>query len=59
MNIEFIRNPDTGIMEAWEEGKVIGELIPTGMMVKGWKLTDYIIRKEQRLYNEKVPILKS
>ncbi len=46
MNIEFIKNPDTGILEAWEDGRVIGEFIPTGMMIKGWKLTDCIVRTE-------------
>ena len=48
MKIEFIENLDTGIMEAWQNGKVIGEFIPTGMLVQGWKLADCIIRKEQR-----------
>ena len=47
MNIEFIRNPVTGVLEAWEDGSVVGEFIPTGMMVKGWKLTDCIVRNEQ------------
>lgn len=48
MNIEFISNPDTGILEAWEDDRVIGEFILTGMMVKCWKLTDCIVRKEQK-----------
>ena len=47
MNIEFIKNPETGILEAWEDGKAIGEFITTGMLAKGWKLTDCIVRKEQ------------
>ena len=49
MNIEFIKNPVTGVLEAWEDGRVVGEFSPTGMMVKGWKLTDCIVRKEQGL----------
>lgn len=49
MNIEFIKNPETGILEAWEDGKVVGEFVTTGMLAKGWKLTDCIVRKEQRL----------
>ena len=52
MNIEFIKNPDTGILEAWEDGRVIGEFVSTGMLAKGWKLTDCIVRKEQRLCSE-------
>lgn len=52
MNIEFIKNPDTGIMEAWEDGRVVGEFISTGMLAQGWKLTDCIIRKEQRLCSD-------
>lgn len=24
MNIEFIKNPVTGILEAWEDGRVVG-----------------------------------
>ena len=52
INIEFIKNPATGVLEAWEDGKVVGEFIPTGMMVKGWKLTDCIVRKEQRLCSD-------
>ena len=47
MNIEFIKNPDTGVLEAWEDGRVVGEFIPTGMMVKGWKLTDCIVRRDR------------
>ena len=47
MNIEFIKNPETGILEAWENGKAIGEFVTTGMLVKGWKLTDCIVKKEQ------------
>ena len=31
MNIELIKNPDTGVMEAWEDGRVVGEFISTGM----------------------------
>lgn len=53
MNIEFIKNPVTGILEAWEDGRVVGEFIPTGMMVKGWKLTDCIVRKEEKLTIDK------
>lgn len=52
MNIEFIKNPKTGILEAWEDGKVVGEFITTDMLAKGWKLTDCIVRKEQRLCSE-------
>lgn len=52
MNIEFIKNPKTGILEAWEDGKVVGEFVTTDMLVKGWKLTDCIVRKEQRLCSE-------
>ena len=52
MNIEFIKNPVTGILEAWEDGRVIGEFVSTGMLAKGWKLTDCIVRKEQRLCSE-------
>ncbi|MBO6146519.1 MAG: hypothetical protein J6O70_02955 [Lachnospiraceae bacterium] len=48
MNIEIIRNPKTGILEAWEDGKAVGEFITTGMLIKDWKLTDCIVRKEQR-----------
>ena len=51
MNIEFIKNPVTGVLEAWEDGRVVGEFIPTGMMVKGWKLTDCIVRKEQEIHS--------
>ena len=47
MNIEFIKNPVTGVLEAWEDGRVIGEFVSTGMLAKGWKLTDCIVRKEQ------------
>lgn len=53
MNIEFIKNKDTGILEAWEDGRVIGEFVSTGMLAKGWKLTDCIVRKEQRLCSER------
>ena len=49
MNIEFIKNPETGILEAWEDGKVVGEFVTTGMLAKGWRLTDCIVRKEQRM----------
>ena len=49
MHIEFIQNPDTGVLEAWEDGRVIGEFIPTGIVVKRWKLTDCIVRKEEGL----------
>ncbi len=52
MDIEFIKNPETGILEAWEDGKVIGEFVATGMLAKGWKLTDCIVRKEQRLCSD-------
>ena len=52
MNIEFIKNPDTGILEAWEDGKVVGEFVTTGMLAKGWKLTDCIVRKEHRLCSD-------
>lgn len=54
MNIEFIRNPDTGILEAWEDGRVIGEFVATGMLAKDWKLTDCIVRKEQRLCSDSI-----
>ena len=52
MDIEFINNSETGILEAWEDGRVIGEFIATGMLAKGWKLTDCIVRKEQRLCSD-------
>ncbi len=42
MDIEFIMNPETGILEAWEDGKVIGEFVTTEMLTKGWKLMDCI-----------------
>ena len=48
MNIEFIKNPDTGILEAWEDDKVVGEFVATGMLAKGWKLTDCIVRKRRK-----------
>ncbi len=35
MNIEFIKNPVTGVLEALEGDKVVGEFIPTGMLAKG------------------------
>ena len=47
MNIEFIRNPETGILEAWEDGRAIGEFVTTGMLAKGWKLTDCIIKRNR------------
>lgn len=53
MNIEFIKNPETGVLEAWEDGKVVGEFVTTGMLTKGWKLTDCIVRKEQRLCSDR------
>lgn len=34
MNIEFIKNSKTGILEAWEDGRVIGEFVTTGKLVK-------------------------
>ena len=52
MNIEFIKNTDTGIIEAWEDDRLIGEFVTTGMLAKGWKLTDFIVRKEQRLCSD-------
>ncbi|MCR5775585.1 MAG: hypothetical protein K6G42_10920 [Lachnospiraceae bacterium] len=52
MHIEFIKNPETGIIEAWEDGQVIGEFIATGMLAKGWRMSDCLIRKEQRLRPE-------
>ena len=52
MNIEFKKNPNTGILEAWEDGQVVGEFVTTGMLAKGWKLTDCIVRKEQRLCSD-------
>ena len=52
MDIEFIENPETGILEAWEDGRVIGEFVATGMLAKGWKLTDCIVGKEQRLCSD-------
>ena len=52
MDIEFIKNPKTGVLEAWEDGRVVGEFIATGMLAKGWKLTDCIVRKEQRLCSD-------
>ena len=53
MNVQFIRNPETGIMEAWQDGSVIGEFVSTGMLVKGWKLSDCLIRKEERLCSDR------
>lgn len=32
--IELRRNPDTGIVESWEDGKKIGEVITMGDMVQ-------------------------
>ena len=52
MNVEFIKNPETGILEAWEDGQVVGEFVTTGMLAKGLKLTDCIVRKEQRLCSD-------
>ena len=52
MNIEFIKKPETGILEVWEDGKAIGEFVTTEMLIKGWKLTDCIVRKEQRLCSD-------
>ncbi|MBR1524599.1 MAG: hypothetical protein IJ641_09125 [Lachnospiraceae bacterium] len=52
MDIEFKVNPNTGTVEAWQDGRVIGEFVTTGMLVKGWKLTDCLIRKEQRLCSD-------
>ena len=34
MDIEFIKNEKTGILEAWSEGRAVGEFIPAEMMVK-------------------------
>lgn len=34
MKYEFIKNPDTGTLEAWEDGKVVGVFISTGMMAR-------------------------
>lgn len=31
--IDFIRNRDTGILEAWEDGKKVGEIITMGDVV--------------------------
>ena len=53
MDIEFIKNPNTGVLEAWEGGRVVGEFVSTGMLAKGWKLTDCIVRKEQRLCSDR------
>lgn len=36
MDIEFIKNEKTGILEAWSEGRAVGEFIPAEMMVKRW-----------------------
>lgn len=52
MDIEFIKNPETGILEAWEDGRVIGEFVATGILAKGWKLSDCIVRKGQRLCSD-------
>lgn len=32
--IEFIRNEETGIVEAWKDGKLIGPIITIGDEVK-------------------------
>ena len=32
---EFKRNVDTGVLEVWEDGKKIGEIITMGDQVKG------------------------
>jgi hypothetical protein len=53
MDIEFKENPDTGVLEAWEDGKVVGEFVTAGTLVKGWKLTDCIVRKEQKIRTER------
>ena len=50
MNIDFIKNFDTGVLEAWEDGKVVGEFVTTGMLAKGWKLTDCIVRNTIKGY---------
>lgn len=31
--MEFIRNKDTGILEVWENGKKVGEIITMGDML--------------------------
>lgn len=33
--MELIRNEETGIVEAWEDGKVVGQVITMGDDVKG------------------------
>ena len=32
--IEFVRNEETGILEAWKNGKKIGEIITMGDQIK-------------------------
>lgn len=36
--IEFKRNPETGILEAWKNGKKIGEIITMGDLIDGGEI---------------------
>ena len=38
---EFIRNKETGILEVWEDGKKIGEILTMGdLLTPDWQHTD-------------------
>lgn len=38
--VEFIRNKETGILEAWKDGKKIGEILTMGDAIIGNKDKD-------------------